>query len=106
MTKNSLANILIPITVGVVITLFITHPFEEPVIDSIYEIKEQELMDSIILLQNTITLIHHKQDSLQLEYDSLKQIPAKVKYRTIEKIKVINSSTDVNQLDSIIRSNW
>lgn len=106
MTKNSIANILIPFTVGIVLSLFIIYPIKEPVIDPIYEIREKELLDSISLLKNTITLIHHKEDSLQLQYDSLKQIPAKIKYRTIEKIKVINSSTDVNQLDSIIRANW
>lgn len=70
------------------------------------KIKVNILKDSILNLKFEYKYLIKKDSILQHQYDSLKKLPPIIKTKTIEKVKVINSSTDVNQLDSIIRSNW
>jgi hypothetical protein len=68
--------------------------------------KVDSIEDTIASLRQELTLYKERDSILNHQFDSLKKLPPIIKTQTIEKIKVINSSTDVNQLDSIIRTNW
>lgn len=70
------------------------------------ELGDQNLKDSIAVLNDKLNKSFAKELELIKENDSLESIEQQVIYRTNEKIKFIFSTTDPSVLDSIIRAGW
>lgn len=109
MIKLSKVINLIPYLVVILLVVgiyYFIHQITKP--DPIYvkSTKIDAIQDTIHYLRQELKYLQEKDSILQHEYDSLKKLPPIIKTQTIEKVKVINSSTDVNELDSIIRTNW
>ncbi len=85
---------------------YIIHKITEPDVRLHDDSKTRAIEDTICSLRQELKYLQDKDSTLQHQYDSLKKLPPIIKIQTIEKVKVINSSTDVNELDSIIRTNW
>ena len=85
---------------------YIIHQITKPDPLLIKNPEVQAIEDTICSLRQELKYLQDKDSTLQRQYDSLKKLPPIIKIQTIEKVKVINSSTDVNELDSIIRTNW
>lgn len=113
MIKLSKVINLIPYLVVILLVVgiyYFIHETTKPELGLMDDSKTKEkidaIEDTICYLRQELKYLQEKDSILQHEYDSLKKLPPIIKTQTIEKVKVINSSTDVNQLDSIIRTNW
>jgi len=70
------------------------------------ELGDQNLKDSIAVLNDKLNKSFVRELELVKENDSLESIEQQVIYRTNERIKFIFSTTDPSVLDSIIRAGW
>lgn len=90
--------------IGLALIVIIVLMFRNPV-ETTTPFNDKPYLDSITSLVQANDLLHLKNDSLTLEYQSLEQQKSKIKikyYKTYEYIKGASSS----ELDSIIQFNW
>jgi hypothetical protein len=93
--------VILLITIAILSWKLINNP-----VDVTTELGDQNLKDSIAVLNDKLNKSFAKELELIKENDSLKSIEQEVIYRTNERIKFIFSTTDPSVLDSIIRAGW
>jgi len=102
MNKN--AWYLIGLALIIIIIQAAVITFKKP-IKTTTLFNDKPYLDSITLLIQTNKLLHIKNDSINIEYQNLKQQKFKIKIIYYAKYKFIKGAS-ANELDSIIRYNW
>lgn len=103
MNKNSLiafASLLLIIIILIAIIIF-----RKPAV-TIITGRENQVLDSLILLRSQVESSKIRESNLQRGYDSLSTIEPTIYTSTHEKTKFIFTDANPDQLDSIIRHTW
>lgn len=103
MSKTNLIAYSVLLVIIVILTCLLI--FRKPV-EIITTQKEQIYKDSITLLQDLNKQSIERQEKLQTAYDSLSAIEPKVINITRDKIKYIYTDATIDELDTLIRTNW